>query len=93
MKIKERIKNAGFWVSLISSVFLILGAFGIEIGDATASAVINGVCSLLVVFGIISDPTTGSGYLDKTPSGDSLTEIDPEVVVAVKNAVDEEKQA
>ena len=39
MKIKERIKNVGFWVSLLGSVFLMLGAFGIEIGDETASAI------------------------------------------------------
>ncbi len=64
MKIKDRIKNIGFWVSLVSSVILILGAFGVEIGDELANAIINGVCSLLVVFGIVSDPTTGMGYLD-----------------------------
>lgn len=64
MKIKERIKNIGFWVSLLGSVFLMLGAFGIEIGDETASAIINAVSSLLVLFGIASDPTSGAGYLD-----------------------------
>ena len=50
---KEKIKSAGFWTSIIGTVFLILGAFGVEIGDETASAVINGVCSLLAMFGII----------------------------------------
>lgn len=64
MKIQSRLKNAGFWVSLLSAVFLILGAFGVEIAGETADAVINAVCSLLVVFGIVSDPTTGKGYLD-----------------------------
>ena len=74
MKLKERLKNAGFWVSIISSVFLILGAFGIEIADETASSVINAVCSALVVFGIVSDPTTGKGYLDAAKlAGDSGT--------------------
>ncbi len=85
MKIKERMKNAGFWVSLISSVFLILGAFGVEVGDQTASAVINAVCSALVVLGIISDPTNGSGYLDSAKSGidgDSLIDIAAEIAVA-----------
>ena len=41
MKIKERMKNVGFWVSLISALFLILGAFGVEVGDDVASTVIN----------------------------------------------------
>lgn len=56
MKIKDRIKTTSFWVGLIGAVFLILGAFGVEIGDETASAVINAVCSLLVLFGVVSAP-------------------------------------
>lgn len=64
LKIKERIKNVGFWTSLIGGVILILGAFGVEIGEEQVSNVINAVCSLLVVFGIVSDPTSGTGYLD-----------------------------
>ncbi|MBD5131959.1 MAG: hypothetical protein HDT28_05140 [Clostridiales bacterium] len=51
---KQRIKSMSFWIGLIGSVILILSAFGVEIGDETANAVINGVCSLLVVFGIVT---------------------------------------
>lgn len=57
----ERIKSTTFWVSLISAVFLILGAFGVEIGDELASSIINSVCSVLVMFGI-AKPTS----IDKT---------------------------
>lgn len=69
MNIKERIKSVGFWVGLISTVFLALGAFGVEVGDETASAIINAVCSLLVVFGIatspkMSDAASGDGDAD-----------------------------
>ncbi len=53
---KEKIKSMSFWVGLIGSIFLILGAFGVEIGDETANSVINAVCSMLVVFGIVSPP-------------------------------------
>lgn len=53
---KVKIKSVGFWSGLIASVFLILSAFGVEIGDAAANAVINGVCSLLVVLGIAAPP-------------------------------------
>ena len=60
MKIKDRLKTAGFWVSIISSVFLMLGAFGVEIADETVSSVINAVCSVLVLFGIVS-PLPNSG--------------------------------
>ena len=48
----ERLKSTSFWVGLVSAVFLILGAFGVEIGDQTASNVINGICSVLVMLGI-----------------------------------------
>ena len=70
MKIKERMKNAGFWVSILSALFLILGAFGVQIADTTADTVISVVCSVLVVFGIVSDPTKGVGYLDAVGGAD-----------------------
>ena len=50
---KEKIKHASFWVGLIGAIFLILGAFGVEIGDDTANTVVNAVCSFLVMLGII----------------------------------------
>ncbi len=82
MKIKDRLKNAGFWVSLISGVFLILGAFGVEVGDETVSAIINAVCSVLVMLGIVSDPTAGTGYLDAekfdAPQDDEAAPPDPD---------------
>ncbi len=64
MKLKERAKNIGFWVSLLGSIFLILGAFGVKVPNATADSIVSAVCSLLVVLGIVSDPTKGSGYTD-----------------------------
>lgn len=75
MKIKDRMKNIGFWISLIGSIFLILGAFGVEIADETANAIINAVSSALVMLGIVSNPTSGKGYLD----GDLSTDGDGSV--------------
>lgn len=56
MKLKEKIKSAGFWSGLIGTLFLVLASFGVDVGDETVSAIVNSVCSLLVVFGIISSP-------------------------------------
>lgn len=56
MNLKEKIKSVGFWSGLIGTLFLVLSAFGVDIGDQTANAVVNSVCSLLVMFGIISSP-------------------------------------
>ena len=87
-KIKERAKNIGFWISIASSVMLILGAFGVEIGDDTVSAVINGVASFLVVCGIVSDPTTGTGYLDGLSTVlDSAEKGDISVAAAIKSVL------
>lgn len=56
----DRIKSTTFWISLVSAVFLILGAFGVEIGDQTASSVVNGISSVLIMFGIIKPQNTGA---------------------------------
>lgn len=56
MNLKEKIKSVGFWSGLIGTLFLVLSAFGVDIGDQTVNAVVNSVCSLLVMFGIISSP-------------------------------------
>lgn len=88
MKITERLKNAGFWVSIVSAVFLILGAFGVEIAGETADSVINGICSMLVVFGIVSDPTTGKGYLDGRAFDDGVTD---EEITATEQTVNSDK--
>ena len=64
----ERIKSMSFWAGLIGAVFLILSAFGVEIGDEVASTVINGVCSVLIMLGIIVPPAK-----DKDDNDDGLT--------------------
>lgn len=68
MRIKDRIKSKSFWAGLIGSVFLMLSAFGVEVADQTVGAVINAVCSMLVVLGIISSPA-------QAPSADTPTDI------------------
>ncbi|MCH5164795.1 MAG: hypothetical protein J1G01_00135 [Clostridiales bacterium] len=61
MKLKERIKSKSFWAGLVGAVFLILGAFGVDVGDEIASSVVNAVCSLFVVLGIVSSqPSNGN---------------------------------
>lgn len=60
----ERLKSTSFWVGLVSAVFLILGAFGVEIGDRTASTVINGISSALVMLGIAAPPNNKGSNTD-----------------------------
>lgn len=63
---KVRIKNPQFWMSLISGVLLLIqvvaAVFGYkldfgDLGDRLV-AVVNAVFGLLVLLGIVNDPTT-----------------------------------
>ena len=63
---KVRIKNKQFWVSLIPAMALVVqavaGVFGWELDFGTLTgkllAVIDAVFALLVILGIVVDPTT-----------------------------------
>ena len=57
MKWKNRLTNYNFWISLVSAVLLILQAFNFELDIAYISEIVTAVLGLLVVIGIISDPT------------------------------------
>ena len=61
-----RIKNKMFWVALIPALLLVIQAianvFGIELDFANLSenliAVVNAIFGVLVILGIVIDPTT-----------------------------------
>lgn len=58
---KNRFRNAGLWISVISFVPVALESFGISVVPETWGAVkeaLLALVSLLVVFGILSNPTT-----------------------------------
>ena len=63
-------KNKGFWVSLISAIVMILQAFGLKIDAPFANEIAASILGALVILGIISDPSSGSGYLDGDPPDD-----------------------
>lgn len=57
MKWKNRLTNYNFWISIVSAVLLILQAFDINFDIAYINEIATGVLGLLVVIGIINDPT------------------------------------
>lgn len=57
MKWKNRLTNYNFWISIVSAVLLILQAFKFEFDIAYINEIATAVLGLLVVIGIISDPT------------------------------------
>ena len=62
--LKAKFHNYGFWVSLVGAIIMFLQSIGINIaGDV--NEIVSGICSILVVLGIASNPNSGKGYIDK----------------------------
>ena len=57
MNWKNRLTNYNFWISIVSAVLLIFQAFHLEFDIAYINEIVTAVLGLLVVVGIISDPT------------------------------------
>lgn len=60
MKWKNRLTNYNFWVSMVSAVLLVLQACDIKFDIAHFNEIVTAVLGLLVVIGIINDPTKTS---------------------------------
>lgn len=65
----SRFKNYGFWTAIISSAFILLQAFGIKINAPYVNEIITAILGVLVVLGIINNPTDGSGFGDSKTIG------------------------
>lgn len=86
MKWKNRLTNYNFWISIVSAVLLILQAFDFEYDIAYVNEIATAVLGLLVVIGIINDPTKSSSSntenitstSDKTTT-ESVVELDNNV--------------
>jgi uncharacterized membrane protein len=65
MRLPSRFKNYPLWVALASLVLLVLQAFGLPIVEAEYNRVVNAVLSVLVLAGVINNPSQGSGFKDE----------------------------
>ncbi|QGG60070.1 phage holin [Loigolactobacillus bifermentans] len=69
---KARVKNKTFWVALVPAVLLLLQVIAVPFGykldivilSKQLLGIINAVFGVLVILGIIADPTT-TGITDK----------------------------
>ena len=57
MKWKNRLTNYNFWISIVSAILLLLQAFDFEFDILYVNEILTAILGLLVVIGIISDPT------------------------------------
>ena len=64
-----RLKNYGFWVSMFALIPLLAEAFGFELAP-NYDEIITVVLSMLVMLGIVSNPTTSAKWFnDDKPKG------------------------
>lgn len=65
----KKYQNYGLWVSIFSLIGLVLGNYGLfdrlGLTSETYKAIIDGILAILVTAGIISNPSSGKGFIDK----------------------------
>ncbi|MBU3112115.1 holin [Clostridium lacusfryxellense] len=62
---KEKFKNYGLWVSIFAFIPLLLQSFNINVLPENYIEVTNSLLGILVLGGILSNPNSGTGYIDK----------------------------
>lgn len=68
---KLRLQSKYFWVALISLIVLLTQQLGFDIFPKNWEEVLNTVLSILILLGVINDPTT-SGISDSEQAMDYL---------------------
>ncbi|AMX83268.1 holin [Geobacillus subterraneus] len=61
----ERFKNYGLWLGIGSFVVLALETFGVDIDLGKYEQLYHALLSVLVMAGILNNPSLGRGYSDK----------------------------
>lgn len=61
----NRFKNYGTLVAIFAFIPLILQSFGLNILPENYKEVVNSFLGILVLLGVVNDPTSGKGYSDK----------------------------
>lgn len=64
MNLKSKVRNYGFWISIISAVLIIVQALGFNVNIPVIKEILVAVCGVFVALGIISDSDKGRGYID-----------------------------
>ena len=78
MRLKDKLKTKGFWVRIVSAVIVILQAFGLKLDAPAVNEILTAVVGLLVIFGIVSDPSAAGGPAEDSPETDADAEAPDE---------------
>ena len=61
----NRFKNVGLYVSIFAFVPLLLKGFGLDVLPENYNEIVSAFLGILVLAGILSNPNSGNGYIDK----------------------------
>jgi uncharacterized membrane protein len=61
----KRFKNYGLWVAVAALVGMILQDAGVSITPEKYDAYVNAILTVLVLAGIVNNPTSGRGFKDE----------------------------
>jgi len=61
----NRFKNYGLWVAVAAFIPMLLQGFNINILPVNYTSIVNSLLGILVLAGILNNPSNGSGYIDK----------------------------
>jgi uncharacterized membrane protein len=61
----KRFKNYGLWVAVAALVGMILQDAGVSITPEKYDAYVNAILTVLVLAGIVNNPTSGRGFRDE----------------------------
>ncbi len=80
MKWKNRLTNYNFWISIVSAILLICQALKLKFDVAYINEIVTAVLGLLVVIGIINDPTKSSSTSADTSTKDKSTKSEENAI-------------
>jgi len=61
----DKFENYGLWVSIFAFIPLLLKGFNINILPENYNEIVSAFLGILVLAGILSNPSTGKGFTDK----------------------------
>ncbi|WP_160673046.1 phage holin [Clostridium sp. C8-1-8] len=92
---KSRFRNYGLWVAIAALIPMVLQGFGLDILPSNYKDIINAILSILVMAGILNDPTTvAKWFLDdkKKAEAEKSEEAYDEITQATISRENEEKK-
>jgi uncharacterized membrane protein len=61
----KRFKNYALWLAVASLGLIVAQAFGLTIAEDKYNEVVNGFLTVLVLAGVVNNPTSGNGFKDE----------------------------